>query len=79
MDQDRPVDLIRITLAHMDSPRWDEQKDAVKATGATHQNHSKGTWIIETDRDALPVDTINRLYEIAAEYGTHVRIIIGND
>ncbi|MFD7653372.1 hypothetical protein ACFV4N_05270 [Actinosynnema sp. NPDC059797] len=79
MDTDEHMDLIRVKLASMDNPRWDEQKEAVKALDGATFHKNAGTWTIEIDRNALPVDTINRLYEIAAEYGTRVRIIISKD
>jgi len=78
MNSDEDGAIIRIKLAKIEGPRWDEQKEAVKATGATFQESTKA-WLIETDKNALPVDVMNRLYEIAAEFGTQVRLIIRRD
>ncbi|RAS62957.1 hypothetical protein C8D87_107105 [Lentzea atacamensis] len=78
MDNNDDLTLIRVVLAPIDGPRWDEQKEAVKATGAIYQKPTHA-WTIERPDGKLPVDTLNDLYAIAAEYGTKVRIVTSRE
>jgi hypothetical protein len=78
MDNKEDLTLIRAILAPMDGPRWNEQKEAVKATGAIYQKSTQA-WTIERTDGKLPVDTLNDLYAIAAEYGTKVRIVTSRE
>lgn len=70
--------LLVITNAPMSEPRFTEQKDAVKATGAQYQKATH-RWTLEIDLDNLPVKTINTLFTIAREYGTEVKLIAFQD
>ncbi|HWO66681.1 MAG TPA: hypothetical protein VNO31_42290 [Umezawaea sp.] len=78
MSSDENGAIITIKLAKIEGPRWDEQKEAVKATGAIFQKSAK-TWLIETETNTFPADVLNRLFEIAAEFGTQIKLLILRD
>jgi hypothetical protein len=69
--------LVLITCAHIDDQeRFDQQKDAVKATGATFHKQP-GQWTLEIDQlDPAAGAVLTTLFRIAAEYGTDVKVIV---
>ncbi len=66
--------MLIIELAHMPEPHWNEQKEAVKATGADWGSKTK-RWFLDINLDNPPIDTINTLFTIARKYGTYVRLV----
>lgn len=65
-----------IINADIEGPRWKNQKEAVKATGAAYDEPHR-RWILWFNLENPPVDRINTLFGLAREYGTIVHLEIG--
>ncbi|GAB2972683.1 hypothetical protein [Saccharothrix stipae] len=64
-----------IVNADIEGPRWREQKEAVKATGAAYDEPHR-QWTLWFNLGDPPIDRINALFTLAREYGTIVRLVI---
>jgi hypothetical protein len=69
--------LVLITCARIENQeRFDQQKDAVKATGATFHKQP-GQWTLEIKGlDRAGGAILTTLFQIAAEYGTEIKVIV---
>lgn len=77
----RQAFLIATNAKHPE-PRFTEQKEAVKATGATFSSSAR-RWLYEIEDLANPspedINAINALFAAAKEYGTDVKFVAAKD